>query len=66
MKFDDRGILAACPEAGVDGQLPLLPDLSTFIEVIGLGFSPIDLIFLGIVVYEAWKIPAPIRLGSAA
>ena len=35
-----------------------------FVEVVGLDFGLMDLIFLGIVVYEAWRIPAPIRLAS--
>jgi hypothetical protein len=53
----------AFEEEGVEGVLPLLPDLSTFVEVTQLSFSPIDLVFLAIVIYEAWKIPAPIPLG---
>jgi len=53
-------------EQGMEGRLPLMPDPGIFVQVIGLAFSPMDLIFLGIVVYEAWKIPAPIRLGPRA
>ena len=56
----------AAVERGWEGRLPLLPDPSTFIQVTSLAFSPIDLIFLAIVVYEAWKIPAPIRVGPTA
>ena len=42
--------------------LPLFPPLSLAIEVLKLGAGPMDLIFLGIVLYEAWRIPAPLRL----
>jgi hypothetical protein len=33
-----------------------------FVEVVKAGFSPIDLLFLGIVIYQAWKIPAPLEI----
>jgi len=42
--------------------LPLLPGPGLFYEVLRAGFEPFDLVFLAIVVYEAWKIPAPLRL----
>lgn len=47
---------------GIEGALPLLPDPDLFIEVLSLSAGFMDLIFLAIVVYEAWKIPAPIKL----
>ncbi|MEY3213699.1 MAG: hypothetical protein RIT28_4180 [Pseudomonadota bacterium] len=42
--------------------LPVIPPLPLVIEVLKMGASPMDLIFLGIVLYEAWRIPAPLRL----
>lgn len=51
-------------EQGEEVLLPLLPDLATFIQVLQTGFELFDLIFLAIVVYEAWKIPAPFKLAS--
>lgn len=36
---------------------------AVFIDLMIDGFSPMDLIFLAIVLYEAWRIPAPLRLG---
>jgi len=56
----------AFAEEGVEGALPLVPPLDAFIQVIGLSFGFMDVIFLAIVVYQAWKIPAPIRLGPAS
>ncbi len=52
---------------GIEGTsevgLPLLPlDPSLFISVVSVGFELFDLIFLAIVAYEAWTIPAPVRL----
>jgi hypothetical protein len=44
--------------------LPLLPDLGTLVEIISLQFGVMDLVFLGIVLYQAWKIPAPYRLND--
>ena len=37
------------------------PDV--LIGVLQLGFSFMDVVFLAIVVYQAWKIPAPMRIG---
>jgi hypothetical protein len=42
--------------------LPLVPPLPVLIEVLKMGGSPMDLLYLGIVLYEAWRIPAPMRL----
>ena len=56
----------AFAEEGVEGGLPLLPSPDVFIEVIGLSFGFMDVVFLAIVVYQAWKIPAPIQLASAS
>lgn len=43
--------------------LPLLPGPELFVEIVGLGFGIMDLVFLAIVVYEAWRMPAPVKLG---
>lgn len=49
-------------EQGQDAVLPLLPGPGLFFEVVRIGFGLMDVVFLAIVVYEAWKIPAPFRL----
>ena len=44
-------------------DLPLVPtSASYFISVASAGFHLFDLVFLAIVVHQAWKIPAPVRL----
>jgi hypothetical protein len=42
--------------------IPLLPNPDVFFEMVSAGFGLFDLIFLAIVVFEAWRIPGPIRL----
>lgn len=46
--------------------LPLLPDPALFVNVLTAGFdlksAIFDLVFLSIVVWQAWKIPAPFSL----
>ncbi len=49
-------------EAMAEVELPLFPTPELAYEIIQLNFEMFDLIFLAIVVYEAWKIPAPIKL----
>jgi hypothetical protein len=56
----------AFAEEGVEGALPLLPPPDVFVQVIGLSFGFMDVVFLAIVIYQAWKIPAPIRLAPAS
>ena len=43
-------------------HLPLLPGLDVLVRVVSLGFGTFDLVFLAIVLWEAWRIPAPFRL----
>ena len=44
-------------------DLPLVPtSASYFFGVVSAGFHLFDLVFLAIVVHQAWKIPAPVRL----
>ena len=50
-----------------DGQavaISLLPNPDVFYAVISAGFRPFDLIFLAIVIYEAWKFPAPVKMAG--
>ena len=54
----------ALAEAG-ETLIPLVPDVFLFVEVLAAGFQVFDLIFLGIVVFQAWKIPAPMSMGGA-
>ena len=55
-------VLAAYAEEAQQVVLPLIPSVDLFLQVIGLHFGIMDLVFLAIVGYEAWKIPAPYRL----
>jgi hypothetical protein len=41
-------------------------NLRVFTRVLSLGFGFMDLVFLAIVVYEAWKIPKPLALPPSA
>lgn len=54
----------ALAEEGQVLVLPLLPNPELFFNVVSLNFGLFDLVFLAIVLYEAWKLPAPIRLGQ--
>ena len=51
----------ALVESGQTGRVPWVPEN---LEMLGLvlqaGFSPMDLLFLGIVVWTAWSIPRPV------
>ncbi len=52
-------------EHGKIGALPLVPSsVEYFVDVVRAGFRPFDLIFLAIAMHQAWKIPAPLRLGG--
>lgn len=54
-------ILKQLTEQGL--TLPLVPDPQLFVQVLQAGFSFMDVVFAAIVVYEAWKLPAPMRIG---
>ncbi len=45
-------------------MLPLIPTPEVLFTVIQLGFGFMDVVFLAIVVYQAWKMPAPMRIGT--
>ncbi len=53
----------ALTEEGQDVVLPWIPNPEMLIWVLQLGFSFMDVVFLAIVVYQAWKIPEPMRIG---
>lgn len=55
-------ILRAFAKDGQTLDISLLPNPDVFYTVLSAGFRPFDLIFLAIVIYEAWKIPAPIKM----
>ncbi len=55
-------ILQQLAESGETIQLPLLPNPSDFVTIVSAGFRPFDLVFLAIVVWEAWRGLAPIKL----
>jgi hypothetical protein len=58
-------ILKAMAEKGEEVVLPLVPPPELFFRVVGVSSGVMDLVFLAIVVYEAWRIPAPIQLAGS-
>ncbi|HJQ99802.1 MAG TPA: hypothetical protein VJ826_15915 [Candidatus Polarisedimenticolaceae bacterium] len=53
----------ALAEQGSPNRVPFPPsNPEMFFRVVGAGFGIMDVVFLAIVVYEAWKIPRPIVL----
>jgi len=58
--FVNRALLAE----GQDMVLTMLPDPALFVEVIGLGFGFMDVVFLAFVIIQAWKMPAPLKIGG--
>lgn len=57
-------IMSALAEQGETLVLPWIPAPDVLFNVLQLGFGFMDVVFLAIVVYEAWKIPAPFRIGA--
>ena len=57
-------ILQAFAERGEEVVLSLFPTPEMFFRVVSAGFGLFEVLFLGIVLYEAWKLPAPIKLNS--
>jgi len=53
----------AFAEEGQAIALPLAPNLELLAQVVAAGFEAFDVVFLGIVLWQAWKMPAPVRLG---
>jgi hypothetical protein len=58
-------IQRAFAEESTDFVLPLLPSPELFVQVIGANFGIFDLVFLAIVAWQAWQIPAPLKLSPA-
>jgi hypothetical protein len=55
----------ALVEEGQQMALPWLPSPELFMNVVRLDFGIMDVVFLAIVAWEAWKIPAPVALRRA-
>ncbi|MCP4292919.1 MAG: hypothetical protein GY780_13925 [bacterium] len=51
-------------ENSMAGTLPLFPTPALFMDVVGTGFQAFDLIFLGIALWQAWKITAPMKINT--
>ena len=51
-------------ERGEEVVLPLLPAPGLLYEVVAIDFGLFDLVFLALVVFQAWKMPAPIELAG--
>jgi hypothetical protein len=49
---------------GQDLVLPLLPNPELLLAVIREGFGIMDLVFVGIAVYQAWMMPAPFKIST--
>ncbi len=61
----NRSFINDSPEFVAQGAtLPLFPDPMLAYEIIALSFDFMDLIFLAIVLWEAWRIPSPMQLES--
>jgi len=59
-------ILRAFAEEGQAAALPFVPGPGLFFEAIRAGFGLFDVVFLAIVLYQAWRIPAPLSLPPRA
>jgi len=63
MTFANRALAAQ----GEAFRLAFPPqNLGLFMEVVSLDFGLMDVVFLAIIVYEAWKIPRPLALPPSA
>lgn len=61
----NRSFINDSPEFVAQGvTLPLLPDPLLAYEIVALSFDFMDLVFLAIVLWEAWRIPSPMQLES--
>jgi len=56
-------ILQAAAEQGIEGTLPFIPGVRLLIDIVTLDLGIFDAVFLGIAVWQSWKIPMPVRLG---
>jgi len=55
-------LATADPDLSLMIGLPLLPDPGRLVDVLSVNFGIMDMVFLAIVVWQAWRMPAPIRL----
>jgi hypothetical protein len=51
----------ALAQAGKEASFSLLPDPMLFFRVVSLNFEMFDVLFLAIVLWEAWKLTAPVK-----
>jgi hypothetical protein len=55
-------IQQALAKQGKEIALSLLPNPAMFLGVVSMNLGAFDLLFLGIVLWEAWKLTAPVKL----
>ena len=55
-------IQQALAQEGEESVLPILPDPALFVGVISIGFDAFNLLFLAIVLWEAWKLSGPAKV----
>ncbi len=55
-------ILKYAAEHSVEATLPLFPDPSLLFDVVSSGMEMLDLLFVAIALWQAWKMPAPLVL----
>ncbi len=55
-------LAAEDPDLSLMVGLPLVPDPGLLVDVVGLDFGFMDALFLAIVVWQAWRQPAPVLL----
>ena len=55
-------IQQALAQEGKESFLPVLPNPALFVGVISIGFNAFNLLFLAIVLWEAWKLSAPAKV----
>ena len=56
-------IQRAYQEQGQEVALPLVPDPELAFQVVALDFGIMDIVFLAIVLWQAWTMSRPIRMG---
>jgi len=60
-----RSFINGSPEFIAEGaSLPFIPDPALAYDIVALNFEFMDLVFLAIVIWEAWRIPAPLQLDA--
>ena len=59
-------IVRAFAEEGQEAIVPWVPGLELFYNVVAAGFGIMNFVFLAIVIWEAWKIPAPVQIATGS